>query len=276
LNVGGYVLDFTNARYKEFVYEATGEDLYGKYGLSKGKNLEAIVKNEPDALVGKLLLELLRYMREIGDVTTQNRELFNECAAIGNRLIGRVASAKDKPRREPATSSGSIDFARFLSDLTELSVFDDSVQARGYAFEDFLNRLFGASSLEPRGPFRIQGEQIDRSFVLRDSVYLLEAKWTSKLTNKAELVVFNEKVTSKSGFTRGLFVSYAGFSSDAVATFATGRTVSTVLATVQDIAVCLERRISVDEMIWQKVRALAEEGDFSRSVFDFRIGRTHA
>ena len=65
LNNNGYVLDFSNATYQEFVFEKTGFDLYTKYGLSKGKNLEAIVASEDDIVVGKLLLELLRYMKDI-------------------------------------------------------------------------------------------------------------------------------------------------------------------------------------------------------------------
>jgi len=38
LNIGGYVLDFSNAEYGQFVLEKTGVDLYSKYGQSKGKN----------------------------------------------------------------------------------------------------------------------------------------------------------------------------------------------------------------------------------------------
>lgn len=40
---------------------------------------------------------------------------------------------------------------------------------------------------------------------------------------KADLVVFNEKVSSKSGFTRGLFISFSGFSDEALTTFTNGR-----------------------------------------------------
>jgi hypothetical protein len=55
--------------------------------------------------------------------------------------------------------------------------------------------------------------------------YLLEARWTSKPIDKGQLVVFNEKVSSKSGFTRGLFISFSNYSEEALASFATGRTV---------------------------------------------------
>ena len=37
--------------------------------------------------------------------------------------------------------------------------------------------------------------------------------------DKGDLVIFNEKVSSKSGFTRGLFISFSGYSDEALATF---------------------------------------------------------
>jgi len=78
LNDGGYVLDFTNATYQQFIVEKTGSDLYTKYGMSKGKNLEAIVSNESDITVGKLLLELLRYMPLVEVIWKKFRALAEE------------------------------------------------------------------------------------------------------------------------------------------------------------------------------------------------------
>jgi hypothetical protein len=53
------------------------------------------------------------------------------------------------------------------------------------------------------------------------------------------MVVFNEKVSSKPSFTRGLFISYSGYTKDALETFADGRTVRIVLMTVQELAILL-------------------------------------
>lgn len=82
------------------------------------------------------------------------------------------------------------------------------------------------------------------------------------------MVVFNEKVSSKSGFTRGLFISFAGYSSDAVETFCNGREVKIVLMTVQELAVALTREMDISTVIWNKVRALAEEGNYNKLVFE--------
>lgn len=127
--------------------------------------------------------------------------------------------------------------------------------------------MFDIYGLEPRGSFKIVGEQIDGSFVLYNEVYLLEAKWTNKKIDKGHLVIFNEKVSSKSGFTRGLFISFSGFSDEALATFANGRTVNIVLMTVQELAIALSRKIDLTSVLSAKVRALAEEGDFNKSIF---------
>lgn len=146
--------------------------------------------------------------------------------------------------------------------------YRDNIQARGYQFEKYLNRLFKDCALEQRESFRIKGEQIDGSFVLRNDVYLLETKWINKQTEKSDLMVFNEKVSSKSGFTRGLFISFAGYSSDAVETFCNSRELNIVLMTVQELAVALTRKENIAAVIWNKVRALAEEGNYNKLVFE--------
>lgn len=102
---------------------------------------------------------------------------------------------------------------------------------------------------------------------MHNEVYLLEAKWTNKKVDKGDLVIFNEKVSSKSEFTRGLFISFSGFSDEALATFANGRNVNIVLMTVQELAIALSRKLDFTKILLAKVRALAEEGDFNKSIF---------
>lgn len=271
LNNGGYILDFSNRTYQEFVWEKIQVDVYAKYsGLSKGKILRAIMSDFPDVTAGKLLLELLRYMQAKDMVNDQNREDFKKCADIGNRLIGKSHIAKTPVSTpvptKPVTSA--IDFDKYIKELTKLSNYEDTPQARGFAFEKYLQSLFDAAGLQPRGSFKVVGEQIDGSFVLKNEVYLLEAKWISKPVDKGQLVIFNEKVSSKSGFTRGLFISFSNYSDEALATFSNGRTVNIVLMSVQELAIALSRQIEIDTLLWTKVRALAECGDFHKSVFE--------
>lgn len=96
---------------------------------------------------------------------------------------------------------------------------------------------------------------------VKDNIHL-----TNKKIDKADLVVFNEKVSSKSGFTRGLFISFSGFSDEALTTFANGRSVRIVLMTVQELAIALSRKLDFTKVLSAKVRALAEEGDYNKSI----------
>lgn len=264
----GYVLDFTNYTYQRFVVDTINIDVYKKYhNLSKAKILRAIMDDCDNVTVGKLLLGLMQYMQARELVTGEKKEIFQKCTEIGYRLIGKKVSAKTVDT-VPESQKIEFDFKKYLNELKDLADYHDNPQARGYQFERYLNRLFKDCALEPRESFRIKGEQIDGSFVLRNDIYLLEAKWMNKPTEKSDLVVFNEKVSSKSGFTRGLFISFAGYSSDAVETFCNGREVKIVLMTVPELAVALTREMDISTVIWNKVRALAEEGNYNKLVFE--------
>jgi hypothetical protein len=272
LNSGGYVLDFTNRTFQAFVYEKIQVDVYNKYhNLSKGKMLYAILDDFDDITVGKLLLELLRYMQYKDMVSDDNRDKFKKCAEIGNRLIGKtvhIKTSSNKNTSEPSSITSVIDFEKYLNELQELADKSEMPQERGFAFEKYLKSLFEAFSLQPRGSFRTTGEQIDGSFILRDECYLLEAKWTSKPIDKGDLVIFNEKVSSRSGFTRGLFISFSNFSNEAITSFASGRTINIILMTVQELAIVLSKQQNLETVLWQKVRALAEEGNFNKNVME--------
>jgi hypothetical protein len=61
----GYVLDFSNATFQEFVLESTGlnigEEEVGGLG-SKANRLRFFFRNQPDHVVGKLLKDLTDYV----------------------------------------------------------------------------------------------------------------------------------------------------------------------------------------------------------------------
>jgi hypothetical protein len=70
----GYVLDFSNRTFQEFVYEKIQIDIYAKYpGLSKGKILRSLLQNCENKTAGKLILELLRYMQAKSMINDENR-----------------------------------------------------------------------------------------------------------------------------------------------------------------------------------------------------------
>ncbi|MGA2902753.1 MAG: hypothetical protein ABSD98_02910, partial [Candidatus Korobacteraceae bacterium] len=91
---------------------------------------------------------------------------------------------------------------------------DTNRQRAGLKLEKVLNELFEMFQLSPRGAFRLVGEQIDGSFLLDEESYLVEAKWEAERLAEDKLLVFRGKIEGKSSFTRGLFVSISGFSSE--------------------------------------------------------------
>ncbi len=88
----GYVLNFSDRAFEEFVFEAVGIDIHDeKYvgeGTSKAKKLRNFFKLEPDYIVGKLLLALIDYDETLAharDSETASRT--EKCRRIAARLI---------------------------------------------------------------------------------------------------------------------------------------------------------------------------------------------
>lgn len=87
---GGYVLDFSNRTFAEFIAESTGREIYDqKYDHesgSKANRLRAFWKLEPNHLVGKLLGDLLDYCRP-ASMDDGRDSVFKECERIVGRLM---------------------------------------------------------------------------------------------------------------------------------------------------------------------------------------------
>lgn len=172
----------------------------------------------------------------------------------------------NKPKNNQYLAVSSVT----LSELREKLLALNSLEAhnRGFEFERFLKDLFEAHNLAPRSSFRLLGEQIDGSFELNGDVYLLEAKWHAKQTAQDDLLVFREKVQSKSVWTRGLFVSNSGFTDDGIAAFARGRATNIIGMTGQDLFFVLSGDMLLLDAISRKARKAAETGEFYVPVFD--------
>lgn len=82
----GYVLDFTNQSFQEFILDVSGKDIYHeKYsqkGNSKANRLRAFLLLEPDAVVANVLEGLLALVNQ----SEVNASDFRDCQVIVNRL----------------------------------------------------------------------------------------------------------------------------------------------------------------------------------------------
>jgi hypothetical protein len=171
--------------------------------------------------------------------------------------LPRKASSRST---EPPSHTGpkASHLAKLAYDLTEVSKLDP--RPRGYAFETFLKDLFEAYGLAPRSAFRLLGEQIDGSFQHAGLTYLVEAKWENSPTGAAALHAFAGKVGGKAAWSRGLFVSNAGFSPEGLAAFTKGRPTLLICVDGLDLFDTLSRQLPFNEVIERKARRAAETG----------------
>lgn len=93
---GGYVLDFSNRTFNDFIYETlkidAHSDNYAEFGASKANRLRAIWIKENNHRIGKLTSEMLTYWKDkkvISDneITSQEQALFEDCIKTAHRLL---------------------------------------------------------------------------------------------------------------------------------------------------------------------------------------------
>ena len=253
----GYVLNFTNRTFEEFIQESTGRYIfdfrYDNASGSKAHRLRMFWQKEDNKLVGKLLSEMLDYLGEINPKT-------EICRSIVARLLGQhqahQQTALDQAvPQTPVTKA----LAGLREEFFQLAAEKDRNKA-GLALERLLNRLFETFQLRPRQPYRVVGEQIDGAFELDGHNYLVEAKWVADPLPEADLLVFRGKIEGKSTFTRGVFVALNGISSQARVAITQGKAPSFFVIDGHDIMMILSEAISLPDLLRRRVRLLAEEG----------------
>lgn len=253
---GGYVLDFSNRTFEEFFREVVGVAIYdaqfSEGSGSKANRMRAFWRTASDKQLQSMLNGLLEgwdlYAK--GPITESARTLLRQ---INARLGGGAAIPQSPP------SYSSLDHAvaqKLAARLLEVS--SATPQQRGYDFERFLRELFDAYELSARASFRLTGEQIDGSFVLHNETYLLEAKWQNAPIGAADLHVFEGKLQEKATWSRGLFVSNSGFTSDGLEAFGRGKRM--VCMDGFDLSEMLRLRRHFTDVVAAKVRRAAETG----------------
>lgn len=249
----GYVLDFTNATFDDFFRCEVGVDIYDDaYALgsgSKGKRLRAFLTiGQPRAIV-RAITSLWEY-RETARIGRGDPETVTKARARLSAIVERLGGAPlpsfdledASPWPHPSSGRNGPDHAeldRLERDFLGLHAMSDAPQARGYHFERF----------------RLTGEQIDGSFQLGGTTYLLEAKWHRAKTDAEKLHAFQGKLSERLEGTRELFVSFEGFTDGALEAFTARRI---ILADGMDIFDALQRRLSIPEIIAAKARYASE------------------
>ena len=259
----GFVLNFSNRTFADFFREELQVDIdhprWEAQGGSKAKRLRYYLR-QADRRTALDTLNALWEYREISGVTHDYPELDDTVRDAFFRILERLGAqpqTQAKPSSAPSQPSIDAGAASSLADrLLQVSRLEP--QPRGYAFEKFLNDMFNVYGLSARASFRLAGEQIDGSFALGDDIYLLEAKWTNALVDAAALRSFNAKVEDKAKWSRGLFLSYSGFSAEGLSAFGRGKSV--VCMDGRDLHDILSRQLDFATVLAMKVRRAAETG----------------
>ncbi|WP_111641802.1 restriction endonuclease [Marinimicrobium alkaliphilum] len=255
----GYVLNFSNRTFDEFFREIVGvsifDSFYDQASGSKAHRTRAFWRLATDVQVLKFLNGLLEGWEIYADQSIPGAAE-KHLKQIIRKLEGAGESGVRSSEEETKVQIDQNLSQRLLSQLIELSEL--TPQSRGFAFERFLKTLFDAYGLSARSSFRTVGEQIDGSFVLNNETYLLEAKWQNAPTGAGDLHTFEGKIGQKALWSRGLFLSNSGFSSDGLQAFGKGKRI--VCMDGLDLYEMLNRRLSVTDILEAKVRRAAETG----------------
>ena len=259
----GYVLSFSDRTFAQFFAEELNVDIndltYLKNGTSKGKRLKCFLQTVDKTSVVKTLHALWEYREVLRTRAGKAEEVPNAQAQLLT-LIARIEGKQGAPVSQGLRKPVSAFDKPKLKELREklLTLSNLSPQQRGYAFEVFLKQLFDAYGLDAHDPFRLRGEQIDGSFQLASQTYLVEAKWQGQQTGVADLHIFHGKIEQKAAWTRGLFISNSGFTSEGLAAFGKGKRV--ICMDGSDLYDTLHRELPLNKVLDQKVRRAAETG----------------
>jgi Restriction endonuclease len=218
------------------------------------------------SLILKIVERSITYRKRSNPLTREQIDRLNEILLrVGYKIpelhelgflsrLPRTESQSDAKAASTVVDSQAL--AAFQKRLLKLSELDP--HPRGYAFQDFLSELFHAYGLAPRGAFRLTGEEIDGSFSLNHETYLLEAKWQNEQVGQSALITFQGKVEGKAQWSRGLFVSYCGFSKDGLEGFASGRRTSIICMDGLDLSQSLSGNMDLMKVLTVKSRRAAE------------------
>jgi hypothetical protein len=258
----GYVLDFSDRTFAEFVSDATGlnifDERYNYASGSKANRLRAFWQKEDNATVGKLMGEVLNYSEQTGPLAEVCRLIVARLLQGGIPITPAQTQAQDEQQSVLDLALSQV-LRQLKDEFLQLAGQRDR-SAAGLALEKLLNRLFVLFGLQPRQPFRVVGEQIDGSFQMDAETYLLESKWEKHPLPEADLLVFREKILGKSTFTRGVLIALNGVSGPARDAITRGKAPCFFVMDGHDLLMVLSEKISLTDFLRMRMRLLAEEG----------------
>ena len=140
----GYVLNFSNRTFQEFIYDAIRKDIddpvYNFESCSKANRLRKFVEIEPDYVVGELLESFCDYWKAtLKHKESEKENLYNECMKIAERLkknqiVPNISTLKN-------TDSNDLDFSN-LAELIEEEINQNKPEAALSRLHTYLCKYF--------------------------------------------------------------------------------------------------------------------------------------
>lgn len=260
----GYVLNFTNREFEEFMKDVVPYNIYQKYpGLSKAKMLRRFIEDESDAYVGKMIILLINYMKNNYLCGNIPQEDISRLYELGKIKLGK-ASINNKNSQTPKKEACRIDFESLKNSLLDIEK-EQSQQQKGYSFEVYLKKLFDAFNLDAHASYRTVNDQIDGSFLLNGNTVLIEAKYRTTEISKDDLLLFSSKITAKSPFTKGVFITLSNPSKKTLEYFY-DKSSRIIILTVEELYILCENKGSLIDILNKKFRYLEETGWIFRHI----------
>jgi len=265
---GGYVLDFSNRTFQEFILENLNVDIYNAkysyYSGSKANRLRALWTKESNRVVGELTDKLLEYWKEKRLIKNQlntlsEEALYDSCKSIADRLKGTLQADTKQSNRESEFIQKRRNLLDTFDNFSALSSASD-MRRRGYLLEELLENTFRLYDVKTENAFKRNngGEQIDGAFSLEGWHYIVECKWTEKLADIRQLDSLYGKLSRSGKQTMGLFLSINGWSDNVVTLLKQNPDKSIVLMDGYDLRCTLNEQIDVNlkNLILKKVSVL--------------------
>lgn len=218
----------------------------------RGKRGQPLSVRELD-LINGFLLELGFRFQDLCD--PQLRDSLTQ--SDDSRVRAAVERARTDEALRAVTNRSELDALK--RELEELATSADR-QAAGRRLEQLLVRLFTAFGLQSCGSFRLVGEEIDGSFELDHSVFLVEAKWKREPVGHSELLIFHGKIGGKSHFTRGVFIAMNDVSNEARDGIRQGKQPAFFVMNGYDLMMIVSGAIDLVEYLRLRRRLLDERG----------------
>jgi hypothetical protein len=192
------------------------------------------------------------------------------------KLKEEKVNEEERRKARKAAQERIAEVARARTDLQKLSerlnelAKNLGTQGAGYKFQDWFYDLLDYSEIISRRPYNHGGRQIDGSFTLSGTTYLVELKFTREQADSPDIDTFLKKVNDKADNTMGVVVSMSGYSSIAIQE-ASGRKTPLLLLDAQHIYHVLSSQMSFSEVIDRIRRHASQTGEAFLSVSNFHL-----